>query len=370
MEGVVFPRARGSGLLMIADALPNGDRERKLALLDRVAPLVKEANSQYLAAQLADRWSELGEKEKARSMFAKSLPLGKDSGPARAWYAGLLSRFDPAAALAIAKELSANDPVNAHLAYQSIAVHLAANNPAEAERVLRMVPKVPGTPWIYPEVARKLAEADPARARALVDESQRNHDLPQLYLFLALGLKSLDSAAAADAAWKAIEGIDRLMKEGVEFAAMQGTRGVVLPVIEQIDPALVPELFWRSVACRPPIGNPRTLHHAIPIHLTTLLSFYDRQAAAAVFEPVMAELEQTDDQELAGRNIDFPSWSMFNPRAAVARLEQVPLRTDRTGMNSARASVAQMLCMSYEDRWRRMFFEHTAMRNLVEGGSP
>jgi hypothetical protein len=369
-EGVVFPRARGSGLLMIADALPNGDRERKLALLDRVARLVKEANSQYLAAQVADRWYELGEREKARAMFAESIPLGKDSGPARAWYAGLLTRFDPAAALAIAKEISLADPVNANLAYQSIVVHLATENPAEAERVLRMVPKVPGRPWIYPEVARKLAEADPARARNLVDEAQRNLDLPQLYLFLALGSKSRNSAAAADAFWKAIEGIDRLMKEGVEFAAMQGVRGVVLPIAEQIDPALVPEVFWRAVACRPPIANPRTLLHGIPIELAALLSFYDREVAAAIFEPVMVQLEQTDDQELAGRSFDIASWSMFDPRAAVARLEQIRPQPDSSRGDLARERVGQMLSLSYEERWRRVFFEYTDMRNILEGGIP
>jgi hypothetical protein len=31
---------------------------------------------------------------------------------------------------------------------------------------------------------------------------------------------------------------------------------VVLPMVEQIDPALVPELFWRAIATRLPAGNP------------------------------------------------------------------------------------------------------------------
>ena len=68
-----------------------------------------------------------------------------------------------------------------------------------------------------------------------------------MYLYLALGLKSRDEAAAHQAFQSAIQGIDRLMKEGVEYSAMQG---IVLPLVEQFDPALVPELFWRAVAMR------------------------------------------------------------------------------------------------------------------------
>jgi hypothetical protein len=46
-------------------------------------------------------------------------------------------------------------------------------------------------------------------------------------------------------------------------------------------------------------------------------------ASAALFEPVRAQMEQTDDRELAEVANPFLSWSIFDPRAAVARLEQV-----------------------------------------------
>ena len=41
------------------------------------------------------------------------------------------------------------------------------------------------------------------------------------------------------------------MKDGADHSRMLGFRGVLLPIVEQIDPALVPELFWRVVATRP-----------------------------------------------------------------------------------------------------------------------
>ncbi len=69
--------------------------------------------------------------------------------------------------------------------------------------------------------------SDPVRARRLVEEAQRNNDYPQLYLFLSLGLKARDPVGSDEAFWKAIEGIDRLMKEGPEYAATQGSRAVI-----------------------------------------------------------------------------------------------------------------------------------------------
>ena len=102
-----------------------------------------------------------------------------------------------------------------------MAIGLAADNPAEAERVLRLVPQEEGRSWLHPAIAWKMAMSDPARARRLVDESQRYYDSPQSYLYLACGLKGHDPAAADEAFWKGIQGIDRLLEEGAEYLAMQ-----------------------------------------------------------------------------------------------------------------------------------------------------
>ena len=125
--------------------------------------------------------------------------------------------------------------------------------------MLRLAPRQTGRQWLPSAVVWKMAQADTARARRLVDEVLRHDDHPQLLLFLALGLKATIPQQRIEAFWQAIDEIDRLMKEGVEYEAMRGYKGVVLPVVEQIDPTLVPELFWRAVASRPPIGNPRTV---------------------------------------------------------------------------------------------------------------
>jgi len=368
-DAIDVPGGRASALVAVADALPAEERDRKLALLARAAIQAKDAKAPYTVAEVAERWHELGEKEKAKALFAEGIRLGLGTGNPlqRGLFAARLARVDLPAALAIAKEFPASGHYSASSVLRNIALHLAADNPAEAERVMRLLPQKPGPYWLPPAIAWKMATTDPARARRLVDEAQRYDDHPQTYLFLALGLKAHDRGAADEAFQKAMEGIDRLMKEGAEFSAMQGERGVLLPLVEQIDPALVPELFWRAIATRPPIGNPRSLRDLSTSRLVVLLGWYDREVAAALFEPVRALMEQTDGQELVRWQLEFMGWSIFNPRAAVARLEQAPVFSKlEPSLNSARERVAELLGLPHEDRWRRVWSVYTEMRDLFE----
>ena len=118
-------------------------------------------------------------------------------------------------------DLAASIRADANKILWNVAIGLAAENPAEAERVLRLVPTEKGQSWLPPAIAWKMAMSDPARARRLVEESQRYYDSPQSYLYLACGLKGHDPAAAEEAFWKGIQGIDRLLEEGSEYLAMQ-----------------------------------------------------------------------------------------------------------------------------------------------------
>jgi hypothetical protein len=184
-------------------------------------------------------------------------------------------------------------------------------------------------------------------------------------LFLALGLKSRDQGAANEAFQLAVQGIDRLMKEGAEYSAMLGARGVLLPLVEQIDPALVSEVFWMAIASRPPVGNPRTVRPYMPTILVMLLAWYDREVAAALFEPVRAEMEHAGDHELAGRSLEFRAWSVLDPRAAAERQERVPvgLKGDLSA-EPARWRLAESLGLPFEERWRSIWSTYTEMSFL------
>jgi hypothetical protein len=365
-EAIATPANRASALLSIVDALPPEERDRKLAVLNRATVHARDAKGAYEIANVAERWYELGEKAKAKAMFAESVLLPKDTPLRRGFFAARLARVDLAAALAIAREFPANGRPSASSVLRNIALHLATDNPAEAERVMRLVPQEKGHYWLPPAIAWKMAAVDPGRAWKLVDESQRYYDHPQAYLFLAVGLKPRDPAGADRAFQTALRGIDRLMKDGTEFSAMMGFRGIVLPLVEQIDPALVPELFWRTVATRPPTGNPRSDPDPYPTYLARLLGWYDRDVASVLFEPVRDRMEHLDDVALA-RAQEFRAWSIFDPRAAVARLEQVPINPKlEPSADFARERVAEILALPHEERWRRVWSDYTEMRDLVE----
>jgi hypothetical protein len=384
-EAIEDPALRCSALMALADALPDAQRGRKVALLDRAAvqfKAVKVTSSRlHYMAELVDRWYELGEKEKAKTLLAEGLVVANQvankTDRARGRFAARLARVDLPSALAIAKEFPAGQKVySERWVLWNIAFQLAADNPAEAERILRKIPQETGQHWLPTAVAWNMAVVDPARARRLVEEAQRYYYLPQQFLFLAHGAKSRDPAAARQAFQTAIEGIDRLMNEGEGYSLMLDylmleARPVLLPVVEQIDPALVPEVFWRVVATRPSVGNPREIENHLASQLVAVLSWYDRDVAAALFEPIRAQFEQRDDLARARSRVEFLAWLVFDPRAAAARLKQMPIdpKLELYADRAARFQVGEMLGRSRERRWQWSWRAFTGMNELTAPGS-
>jgi len=118
---------------------------------------------------------------------------------------------------------------------------------------------------------------------------------------------------------------------------------------------------------RPPLGD---LRYITSSRLVPLLGWYDREVAATLFEPDRVQMERTNDEDekLALGRLASGSlgWSVVDPRATVARLEQMPNTVgDQEGL-FAKAPVAQLLGLSYEDRWRRIWTDYTDMKYLLE----
>ena len=67
-------------------------------------------------------------------------------------------------------------------------------------------------------------------------------------------------------------------------------------------------------------------------------------------------MDQTDDRELATQRSEFMSWVLFNPRAAVARIEQLQLpattELDTKAILALREFVRRNLARPYEEQWR------------------
>ena len=158
----------------------------------------------------------------------------------------------------------------------------------------------------------------------------------QSYLFLALGLKSRDEAAADEAFETAMRGIDRLMTTRRSTHSWRSR--FLLPIVDQIDPALVPELFWRVIATRPPSGNPHPISESPQRTMVILLAWYDRAVAKALFEPG-SRSHGTGRRPEVGPPGDGLFWhgAPSTPAHAVARLLQLPVdpkRDIRSDLNS------------------------------------
>jgi hypothetical protein len=354
--------------LMVADALPEQKRAEKLALIDRAVAQARTAGSPYRLADVADLFFELGERDKAKGLLAEARRMKPDPIPyIRGRFAARLSRVDLPAELGIAKELPGLAARAEVALYENIAFRLAAENPVEAERVLRMAPPARGRHRFAPSIVWRMAAVDPHRAQRLADEAQKDEDDPDMLLFLALGLKQRDPAAAERVFWKAIDGIDQRLKEGVEYSNVNRTRWILLPLVERIDPALVPELFWRAVALRLPPGDPRQDVDLSSAELAMILGWYDRQVASVVFEPVRARIEAMDDSELDNWTIALMSWSIFDPRAAAARLERASAAArPQKGPSHSSEVTGELLGLPFEDRWQKIGWDYTAVRYLLE----
>jgi hypothetical protein len=88
----------------------------------------------------------------------------------------------------------------------------------------------------------------------------------------------------------------------------------------------------------------------------TRLSFYNREVAAALFEPVRAEIERAGNDPSADWSRVLAAWSRFDPRAAVARIETLAREPNRAkALFPARLEVARSLAQTQEERWREIW---------------
>ena len=213
----------------------------------------------------------------------------------------------------------------------------------------------------------RFAGVDPAQARRIIAaRSIAQRLMPQAHFYLALGAKDRDETISRQSVRLALQALDRVMEESPE--KYMNAAGRLLSVVEQIDPALVPEVFWRHVASRLPYGNPRLSRADGSAYLIADIAVYDRDVAAVPLAPTLARMKQSEPKELATWRFEFLAWSLIDPRAAVARLEQTPIPQDLSSLrsrNCARFDVAASLARTLQEQWRQL-----GDRAVIFGGEP
>jgi hypothetical protein len=349
--------ARAGVLVDLADELPGPEKPRKLAVLDQAALQARAAKDMgeklFQIGEVAERWLELGEVARARALFAEGRELAGQfadkSAPHLGYFAARLARVDLPGALRIAEGIA--DRERREEALGNMAARIAAESPADVEGVLDRIReprnRVPGT---Y-RACQKMAAVDPARARRIAGKLPAPAFRADALIFLAVGLKDRDRAGAVATVREALAEFDRFLAAEAEGPIRGMQVAAPMPLVEAIDPGLVPEFFWRTLATRPPSGDPRRAQDYPTLNVIPFLARYDREVAAALFRPFLAQMGAIDDPGTS-RYRDFLAWSLIDPRAAAARLAAIaPSPKPDANSNRLLTEVADSLARPPDKRW-------------------
>jgi hypothetical protein len=369
-ETIVDPGRRAGTLVDLVDALPAKELPRKLALLDRAALQIRSAaltsNKLYQMGEVAERWLELGESAKAKVLFTEARKLVETLPPLKRGDAGSfaahLARVEPAEALALVKDIMRERGRQRVLG--NIASRLAFEHPAEAERALSLIEEPIWRIWCAPRICRRLARNDVARARRIAAGLPYPTERAYAWTFIADGLTGSDGTGASAALDQALREIDSIDLHDPYRRFDPNPAVSILPLVERIAPDRVAEVFWRAVALHAPGDDPRGDFggdHPL-VSEVMLLSRYDRDVAATLFEPVAAYVRSRPlrgDQDI--KVAVHQALACLDPKNAVAVVESMPpARTLKIGEpgNYARYDLAEILAMPPARRWMRIWRDH------------
>ncbi|HQU43700.1 MAG: hypothetical protein B7Z73_04215 [Planctomycetia bacterium 21-64-5] len=296
---------RARALFELASALPTSENATSRKLLDEALLTSTHADDPsgraLWQACAADGLLDLGETDRARRLLAEAgataatLPMAGGGTSARRYIADVLARTDLPTALDLVSNLA--EVVYRDRTLGKIAFRVAAQQPAEAERVLGMVGDDDRRGLSTPRVCYRMAVVDGERARRLAVR------VSSLYLrALSLGWAARGWAISdPDRARQTLDeafGILRSLVDagegrfyGPQSAAVAAA--VLLPVVEAIDPRLVREYLWRAVSFRRsyPQGDQEDWLAEIAT-LSLLLAQYDREVARLALEPAVDHLRR------------------------------------------------------------------------------
>ena len=207
-----------------------------------------------------------------------------------------------------------------------LALGLLDRNP---DKVQRSWSDDPGRPEWGPWSAFswKMALVDPGPARRAIEGLPWTRTYPEVFVYLALGCGTGISPPPATVLDEGLRRIDRLMQERPERSLLRA--GAVAADHRTDRPvAGARGLLARrglAAAVRQSAHDQRLLPELADLRH---LAWYDREVAAAMFEPIRARMEHTEDRRAGDWGCEFQAWSLFDPRAAVARLERVPVNPE------------------------------------------
>jgi hypothetical protein len=340
------------------DSLPEGRKAERMSCLNQalVSSRAVEANDHRILhlARIARRLYALGEKARAAKLLregqavARELPTAAWAGYARGAFAEDLALIDLPGALALMKDLKdAFEHIRHH---GNLAHKLAGTNPAEAERILGLGGKPGDHQADYQRdqyairVCYRMAPADLPRARKVAGSIKDDYFRSRAHGVMAQALaksKPKEALALLEQAFAILAG---RVASGTDsyngYSDAASVAGLMLPVAERIDPALVREFFWRALsfharnAARERPGG-QDMRAATIGSLVLTLAPYDREIARAL----LGGVEAPGRAAFRPENL-YRAAALLDPDRAAALLAKLPAGRDA---DYARGAVVSLL---------------------------
>ncbi len=373
LEGVEDPGAKAIGCIIASRKIGLQKRAQAIDVLERALLNAKAAREPdgirlLLMGQVAEGFLDVGQAERGRALLregetvAKQFPKGGWAGYARGAFAEELVQIDVEAALGLTKDL--DDPREFDRHHGNIAHELGSRDPARAEAVLMMVRDRLQRDLYTVRVVYRMAPVDLARARRLAeaigDDGLKGFGLGMM----ALRLSEARKEAAREVLASAYESLERsshiIQPKPNSLYYFCSVAAALLPVAEQVDPGLVDEYLWRSLAMRRPHPWEADLNGRMPgqadAPLAMMLARYDRAIAHSLVEPLARDTGPAHAY-FSNRGELHAAAAAIDPKWAVALVEAMADDPDlklQSPKNSARLAVANVLGRAGEQRFRKL----------------
>ncbi len=370
-ESIQEPGSRSWCLIDLVDKLPASARERKIELLTQAslqARGIKNPGERiHLLGRLADRWLDLGEKDRAASTLAEGRALAKEV-PAPAYevlmFAPALARTDLGAALGLIENgkavASRGDRVSRVFvfdrAYGEMAYRIASSDAAGAERVLGLIVDAHRRGGYVVAACMRMAAVDLPRALRLAETI----DDPVIRAY-ALGqtareLAPVDKSAAARLLEDAFSRLEKHRDVRAGYSSAACIAAALLSAVEAIEPARLEASVWRAIALRPPSLAERGDRSGsrLSAELAMSIARYDRTAAAAIIARELGTFRKVDVDSYRQGTV-AAALAIIDPARLISLVESLPddPTLERTlPKNYARLNATEMLAKQGDERWK------------------
>lgn len=348
----VSPASRAAGWLVLDRYRPAADLARRADFLEKSladARQVAPAQRIRLLGLIADRWLERGSLEKARPILLEGrdaiagLPADRSFFEFEA-FAEVLAVVDLPAATAIFERrgrtnVSQPDAAMIDRHKAGAAVRIARFRPEEAEALMPPASlQFHEQPTAVLAVARRMAHADPDRARRLLEAvigSSQSDALanPALVSFglgaMADELAEADPARARSLLDDAFAGLRKAAGERPGAWGQNSPSGLMaelLPVVERVEPDRLAERVWMAVASRSPgMRTPMAIDLLEASTTAALVARYDRKVADVIAEPVLELLASAARDAAPNQVLPIArSLTVYDPRVIPRLLQSLP----------------------------------------------